>query len=164
MELDIGFFCAEKEPSSIQRLGIKVREDTVHALLQGTVFSGIGHFFDQKQHMELGARSLAALFLHAVAAEMNSKGDIRERPAHIFRGDPIFRVFRMIIVTIHAQAGCGQEVGIGAVSFLIGHAYIVAAHDLTQDDYIRDNCFMRVAAIARSARTVGKIELEFCHQ
>ena len=105
MELDIGFFCTEEEPSSVQRLGIKVRKDTVHTLLQCAVFSGIVHFFDQEQYMELGARSLAALFLHAVAAEMNSKSDIRECPAHVFRGDPIFRVFRMIIVTIHTKAG-----------------------------------------------------------
>ena len=114
--------------------------------------------------MELGARSLAALFFHAVAAKMNSEGDIRKRPAHILRGDPIFRVFGMIIVTIHAQAGRSEKIGVCAIAFLIGHAHIVAAHNLTQDDCIRDNCFMRVAAIARSARTVGKIELEFCHQ
>ena len=164
VELDIGFFCAEEESSGIQRLGIEVRENAVHALFQGTVVSGICHLFDQEQHMELRARSLAALFFHAVAAEMYSEGDVRERPAHIFRGDPIIRVVGVIVITVHAQTGRGQEIGVGAIAFLIGNAHIVTAHDLTQKGCIRDNCLVRVAAVALITCTVGEIELDFCHQ
>ena len=136
MELDIGFFCAKEESCRIQRLGIEVREDAVHALFQGAVFCGIRHLIDQEQHMELGTRSFAALFLHAVAAEMNGKGDIRERPAYILRGDPFIRAFRVIVVAVHAQTGRGQEVGVRAVAFLIGNAHIIPAHNLAEDNCI----------------------------
>lgn len=136
MELDIGIFCAKEESCRIQRFGIEVRKDAVHTLFQGAVFSGISHLIDQEQHMELGARSLAALFLHAVAAEMNGKGDIRKRPAYILRCDPFIRAFRMIVVAVHAQAGRGQEVGVRAVAFLIGNAHIIPAHNLAEDNCI----------------------------
>ena len=57
-----------------------------------------------------GTRSLATLYFHAVAAEMNSEGNIRERSADILWGDPFLRIFGMIIVTVHTQTGRGQEV------------------------------------------------------
>ena len=164
MELDFGFFCTEEKPSCIQRPGIEIRKDAVDTLLQIAVLDRVGHFFDQEQHMELGTRSLATLYFHAVSAEMNGKGNIRECSADILRGDPILRVFGMIIVTVHTQTGRGQKVRICAITFFVGNAYIVTSDNLTQDGCIRDNRFMRVAAIAGSPRTIGKIQLDFCHQ
>ena len=114
--------------------------------------------------MELGSRRLAALFLHTVAAEMNSECNIRKSSAHILWSNPIFRIFRMIVVAVHAKAVRSHKVGIGAIAVPICDANVVMAYSLTKGGSICYDGFMRIAAVARSACTVSKINSEFCHQ
>ena len=77
-DLDLRLLCPEEEPSGIEGLSVKVREDTVDQLFHLAVLAGVGDSVNGEENMELRPWCFVAFLLHVIAAVMNRKGNTGE--------------------------------------------------------------------------------------
>ena len=76
--LYLRLLCPEEEPSSIECLGVKVREDGVDQFFHFAVLAGFGNSVNGEKDVELRPCSFAAFGFHVIAAVMNRKGNTGE--------------------------------------------------------------------------------------
>ena len=77
-DLDLRLLCPEEEPSSIECLGVKVREDGVDQFFHFAVLAGFGNSVNGEEDVELRPCSFATFGFHVIAAVMNRKGNTGE--------------------------------------------------------------------------------------
>ena len=151
---------AEEEPGRVECIGIKVRENGIDQLLHIAVERRVGHIVDGKEHMEFGSRSLSVFLPHIEAAEMDGKGDAGKLLENILRSNPVLRVLRVVVVTIHREAVAPDEVVAVAVAVLVLGADIIVADGCLQRGFVQHNMLVRIGAVAGIAGDVGTINRE----
>ena len=75
--------------------------------------------------MELRTGRLAVFLPVVVAAVMDSKAHTRKGSGHVVRGDPLRRIFGVVIVAIDRETITADEVVVVAVVVLIFCAHVV---------------------------------------
>ena len=93
IELHIRLLCSEEETSSIQRLRIEIRKYGIDQLLHIAIEGGICHPVDGKEHVELWPCRFAVFLALIKAAVMDGEAYSRKCLQHVFRCDPVFRIF-----------------------------------------------------------------------
>ena len=82
-DLDLRLLCPEEEPSSIECLGVKVREDGVDQFFHFAVLAGFGNSVNGEEDVELRPCSLATFGFHVIAAVMNRKGNTGKSSSNV---------------------------------------------------------------------------------
>ena len=82
-DLDLRHLCTEEEPSGIECLGVKVREDGVDQFFHLAVLAGFGNSVNGEEDVELRPCSLAAFGFHVIAAVMNRKGNTGKSSSNV---------------------------------------------------------------------------------
>ena len=82
-DFDLRLLCTEEEPSGIECLGVKVREDGVYQLFHLAVLAGFGDSINGEEDVELRPCSFAAFGFHVIAAVMNRKGNTGKSSSNV---------------------------------------------------------------------------------
>lgn len=77
-DIDLRLLCTEEEPSSIECLGVEIREDGIYQLFHLAVLAGFGNSINGEEDVELRPCSFATFGFHVIAAVMNRKGNTGE--------------------------------------------------------------------------------------
>lgn len=110
--------------------------------------------------MELGPSGLAVLLLHVEAAEMDGKGDAGKLLEDVVRGNPVLRILRVVVVTVHRETVAPDEVVAVAVAVPVLSADVIMADGGFQAGLVQDDLLMRIGAIAGVAGDIGAINRE----
>lgn len=155
MELHDRLGRAEEESGRIQRIGIEVREILLYLRFSIGVCLCIGHRLNGKYHMESGTGRTETLHQKMVSAVMHHKGYIRKCRCHILRGNPVCRVIRVVVVTVHREGVCADEIANATVVIMISGIDMVEADGLTEGVSIGNLDLMRVQTVDSVAHAVG---------
>ena len=155
MELHDRLSRAKEESGRIQRIGVEVREILLYLCFGIGVGFGIGHWLNGEYHMETGPRRTETLHQKMVSAVMHHKGHIRKCCCHILRGNPVCRVIRVVVVTVHREGVCADEITNAAVVITVGSIDMVEADGLTEGVGIGNLDLMRVQTVDSVAHAVG---------
>ena len=146
---------AEEKSGRIQRIGIEVREILLYLCFGIGVCLCIGHRLNSEYHMETGPGRTETLHQKMVSAVMHHKGHIRKCCCHILRGNPVCRVIRVVVVTVHWECVCADEITNAAVAITVGGIDMVEADGLTEGVGIDNLDLMRVQTVDSIAHAVG---------
>ena len=82
-DFDLWLLCTEEEPSSIECLGVEVREDGVYQLFHLAVLAGFGDLIKSEEDVELRPCSFATFGFHVIAAVVNRKGNTGKSSSNV---------------------------------------------------------------------------------
>ena len=100
-----------------------------------------------KEHMEFGARSLSALWLHVIPGKMEPDRGIRKVLDDGLRGDPLPFIIAVVIVAFQRQTVGAQEVLLGAITALVRHRNIIMVNGPPERLLVSGDDLMRVVAV-----------------
>ena len=140
---------AENESCRVQRIIIEKRVLLLDGDLQAGIYLLICNLFDLEINMESRSLGLTVLHLHVVTAERYCIGKIPEQLFHLLRCNPLFRIFGVIVVTVHDRHIGTDEVFLAAVVLLIFTARMVLLDGFLQLRRIPRFHPVRVQAVLR---------------
>src|SRR5699024_100444 len=91
-------------------------------------------------------------------AVMDSEAHSGKCLQHVCRCDPVFRIFRMIIITVHGKAVCGEEIVAIAIVILVLRAHIVVTDCSSHTVCVHDNGLMRIRTVSGIADEISAIQ------
>ena len=146
---------AENEPCRIQGIPVKKRILLMNRRLQRRIIIRILRFLDLEIHMKLRSGTPAVLFLHMIPAVGNRIGYIRQKLRQLFLCHPLFRILRMVVVTIHHQNIRLHKIILAAVIFPVFCAHMIKLRRLMQ--FLRGSYFhpVRIKAVLRVGNYIG---------
>ena len=93
--------CPKDKSGRIQRIVIKEWERFLYRSFDCDIMFRIPCLFYRKIHMELRPRCLTILFLHMIPARCHRIVNFLKKLFQLFKCDPVLRILRMVIVTVH---------------------------------------------------------------
>ena len=124
--------CPKDESGSIQRIVIKEWESFLYRSFDRDIMFRLPCLLYRKVHMELRSRCLTVLFLHMIPARRRRIVNFLKELFQLFKCDPVFRILRMVIVTVHHNDVGLQEVVDIAVVLLKLPAHMIKPDRLFQ--------------------------------
>ena len=95
-----------------------------------------------------------------VTAVCDCIGNIAEHLTELLRGDPVFRIVAVVVVTVHRHNIGELKIGIAAGEVVVQRTYMIAGNSFLEVCLRGDDLLIRVDRVFRIAGTVGSIQCE----
>ncbi len=149
--------CPEEETRGIHGIIIKERILLLDGTLDRCIKCRVGILCHREQDMILRASGFAVLFLHMITTRNQGKLHVIENIHKLICRQPVFRIFRVVVVTVQRNHRRRNKIGDVTVTVLILGEYLVMDHRLCQFFPVRDFYFVRIQAVRRFASAVRSI-------
>ena len=151
----------ENEPGRVQRPGIKERELLLYGPFQRRARLPVRERVMGKVHMEPRPCGPPLLRLHVVPARHHDKGHVLPDPfLQVFRMNPVLRVVRMAVVTVHHIHIAGEEIIPAPAAVPKLRAHMVKRHHLHAVILIVNDPPVGIQAVLRVPLAVRRVK---CH-
>ena len=110
--------------------------------------------------METRTGCYRAFRQHMMTAVCDCIGNIAEHLTELLRGDPVFRIVAVVVVTVHRHNIGELKIGIAAGIIRIQRAHMVERDRLAEICFRYNDLLIRVDRVFRIAGTVGSIQCE----
>ena len=151
---------AEEEMGVVHDLPVGGGEESGKALFQGGGLSGIRGRGGRNDDVKFWLWGFALLRFHMIAAVVDAQFHTRKRRDDLLGGDPVRRIFTVVVVKVGAETvGC-EVIVVRAVMIPEGGADIVPTDGFGKGGRVRDLRPVRIQAVRFLAGAVGIIKCE----